>query len=396
MLPNTSASLSFPENGIRGIFETYISAMDSRNEVCPSYHFSVLKTIAGSVFGRSGYMYSGRPIYPNFYSCLIGPTGEARKTTAIFLGHDVLFQSDPDVVFLSGLATPEGLLNKLTDKNLPSKYEGVRLIAMLSEFASLLKKAKKLSGEGLIQLLSDAYDMPPFLDNPTRKKSLRAINPCVSVIALSTQDWLESSLDIDDIRGGFANRFCYYLNIIMPDVFDSYRPDVLIMADIIEYIQSRRLMYQNVQFLFDEDTLAFGKNWYSEHRAQIRNEPNELIRDAMQRLDMNSRKLALLYAMLENPLGDDRVHLKQYQAAIEVASYWKDALVTIFGNYAPIPQAKIENNILDKLSMRPCTKRTLQRTFGSSISAKQFNDAMDALIKAERVMRQSDGIMILL
>ena len=402
MFTNDSSTPTFPENGIRGIFDVYITSMRGRNEICPSYHFGVLKTIIGASLGRSGYIYGARPLYPNFYSCLIGMTGISRKTTALFLGQDVLSQSDPTVIHLNGLATAEGLLSKLVTSNDDkvmdslSESEGIRAIIGLSEFASLLKKAKKLSGDGLIQMLTLAYDMPPSLDNPTKVSPQSAKNPCVSIIALSTHEWLEESLELGDIRGGFANRFCYYLHDRMKPIPHPIEPDPELWDIVLGAIRKKREVYQqkSSRFRFDSYAMKFVENWYIYNFSVIMDEPNDLVRDVMQRVDTHARKLALLYAMLENQPDDYYIHLEQIKASVEVADYWKQSMIAIFGKYAVNEQAKTENRILQKLESKSISKRNLQRSL--SVSAKQFNDALDALIKAERIVQSKNGLLQLL
>ena len=105
----------------------------------------------------------------------------------------------------------------------------------------------------------------------------------------------------------------------------------------------------------------------------------------MQRLDSNARKLALLYAVLENPESDYKIHLAQFKRALTVANYWKDSMQRIFGLFAKDDQTKNENTIIERLRIKGRTKRELQQGLTRQMNAKQFNEALDALIKAERV-----------
>jgi hypothetical protein len=402
--PELSATLPFPKNAFRGVFEVYLEAVKERNEVCNAYHFAVLKTMIGSIIGRGTYLYTGNHIYPNFYTCLIGPTGISRKTTALSMGCSMLLRTDPNVITFSNLATPEGLISKLVVPNedddellsdptmqarinATSETEGFRVLVGLSEYAALLKKAKKSSSDGLIQVLTDAYDCPQTLDNPTRHSPLCAVAPCVSIVALSTQEWLEGSLNLEDIRGGFANRFCYYLHELTPPVPRPTPPDENLLGGVIKHVHETRGYYQqhHIDFNFDNETGAFVDRWYSKNREVILNEKNELVRDTMQRLDSNARKLALLYAVLENEAGDHQIHLDQFEAALEVATYWKDATHLIFGLFAKDEQTKNENLIIKRLRAKLLTRRELQHRVSRSMNAKAFNEALDALIKAERV-----------
>lgn len=406
----------FPASAWRGVFEVYRRGVHGKNEVCDAYHFAMLKSVAGIIFGRTAYIYTGRYLYPNFYTCLIGTTGLSRKTTALDLGRTLLGNTDPNVISFSGLATPEGLLSKLqipapeddAESNeaqklslfmqaridATSSYEGFRALIGLSEYAALLKKSKKSASDGLIQMLTEAYDCPLALENPTRYAPLKAVKPCVSLVALSTHEWLEESLDLVDIRGGFANRFCYYLHELTRPIPHPSEPDTLGMNAVVKHLHDLRMYLQkkHVRFDFDEETSHFVDEWYHENWYAIANERNELVRDAIQRLDTNARKLALLYAILENDESDCQIHIDQFKAAVEVATYWKNATVAIFGGFATDTQARNENKLVDRLSQRPRTRRQLQQSVGGLMSSKAFNDALDALLRAERVL-EVDGML---
>jgi hypothetical protein len=411
----TTPDLVFPKSAFRGVFEVYIEAVKGRNEVCDAYHFAILKSVIGSIIGRGAYLYTGSRIYPNFYTCLIGMTGISRKTTALSMGRDVLQRIDPNVITFNGLATPEGLIAKLTvpneddddDEKFPdptlqpridatSEYEGFRALVGLSEYAALLKKAKKSSSDGLIQVLTDAFDCPPSLDNPTRHSPLKAVNPCVSIVALSTQSWLEESLNLEDIRGGFANRFCYYTHELTPPIPSPTQPDENLLGTLIETVHKIREYYQkrHIEFNFDDETSEFVDNWYGENRQAILAEKNELVRDTMQRLDSNARKLALLYAILENGADDNQIHLVHFETALEVATYWKDAMQEIFGVFAKDEQTKNEEAVLERLRTKPRTKRGLQQSLHRKLNAKSFNEALDALLRAEQVIEVAGKLTV--
>ena len=121
----TAPDLVFPGSAFHGIFEIYLEAVSGVNEVCDSYHFAVFKTLVGSIIGRGAYLYTGAKVYPNFYSCLIGDTGISRKTTALSMGRSVLERIDANVIRLNGLATPEGLIAKLTIPDEDGDDEGI-------------------------------------------------------------------------------------------------------------------------------------------------------------------------------------------------------------------------------------------------------------------------------
>jgi DNA primase len=397
----SASDFVFPQEAWRGIFETYRQAQEGTTEAPEQYHFAVFKTIAGTIIGRSCYVWNGRNLYPNFYTVLIGPTRRSRKTTAMDRGEKLLQDTDPLVIILRGLATPEGLISRLQIPEaegldgLPeieqqrvasvSEHEGYRMLVCCNEFASLLRKAKKESSSGLIQTLTDAYDCKDTLDNPTRISPLSAKNPFVSMIALSTREWLEKSLDVDDIYGGFVNRNMFYLWTETQPLHNPDEVNEMLMNEIKMKLHGVRDEKKggHVKYTFSGETDKLLKEWYDkDYYAKYE---NEIIDAAIQRIDENVRKLALLYAILENDTDDLNIHTDQLRAAITVGEYWKASATRLFGLFGFSQAARSEMKIIELLEQRNHTKREIQQKIGGNMSASEFNQTIEALVKAERI-----------
>lgn len=393
--------LVFPQEAWRGIFETYRQVQEGTTEAPAQYHFAVFKTIAGAIIGRSCYLWNGRYLYPNFYSVLIGPTKRSRKTTAMSRGETLLQDTDPLVIVLRGLATPEGLISRLQIPEaeeldgLPeieqqrtvsvSEHEGYRMLVCCNEFASLLRKAKKESSSGLIQILTDAYDCKDSLDNPTRTLPLSAKKAFVSMIALSTREWLERSLDVDDIYGGFVNRNTFYLWTGTQPLHNPNKVNDVLMNEIkmkLHHVRNEK-KGGHTEYTFSDEADDFLREWYEKnYYAEYE---NEIVDAAAQRIDENVRKLALLYAVLENDTGDLNIHLDQLRAAITVGEYWQTTVTQIFSKFGFSKIARAEMKIIELLEQANHTKREIQRRIGGNMSASEINQSIEALLKAERI-----------
>ena len=107
-------SVPFPESLIEGVFDEYVEAYNGCTEVSSSFLFGTLKTVIGASLGRRVSLAGTVPIYPNFFTCVVGHTALARKSTALHLAEHILGQADMGVFILRSLATPEGLLAALT------------------------------------------------------------------------------------------------------------------------------------------------------------------------------------------------------------------------------------------------------------------------------------------
>lgn len=406
----------FPQEAWRGVFEKYRQAQEGTTEAPDQYHFAVLKTVAGIVVGRTAYVWNGRKLFPNFYSVLIGPTTKSRKSTAASRGTSLLSDidetgevlgADPLVLILRGLSTPAGLLAQLRGQNEAeglsgieydramsiSPCEGYRAVIVINEFASLLRQAKKEHGSGLIQLLNDAYDCLPELHNPTRVDPTAAKNTAVAMICLSTREWLENTLDIADIYGGYVCRNLFYEWTQTEPISDPDETDRVLLNEVTMKLQRIRQDYEErgkcqVKYQFSIEAKPILKDWYDE--CYYREYPSEMIAAATQRIDENVRKLALLYAVLENEFGDLTIHADQLQAAITVGRYWEQTAMRLFGKFGFTKEARNEQRIIEALEQKEYTKRDLQQHFGSSMSAKEFNDIVDALLKSDQIHWKAD------
>jgi len=399
--PKKETGIVFPEQAWRGIFETYRQAQIGTTEAPDCYHFGIFKTVAGVILGRGCYVWNGRNLYPNFFTVLIGPTRKSRKTTAKSRGETLLADTDPLVIVQRGLATPEGLIGRLQvpdedDLNgLPeieqqramsvSESEGYRMLVCINEFASLLKKAKKETGSGLIPTLTDAYDCQDSLDNPTLRCPLSARKPFLSMVALSTKVWLETNLDADDIHGGFVNRHLFYLWKQTEPLHNPPQPNGFLLNKIKNKLHEIRKAkagkHEEFTFSNEADTILkewYIKNYYVEYDSEI-------VDAAVQRVDENLRKLSLLYAVLENEPNDTEIKADQLQAAIAVGKYWETTAIEIFGKFGATPATRSEVKILEILSGKPLAKSEIHLKMSGVITAKQIDEMLKHLISVGRV-----------
>lgn len=418
--PKEKTGLVLPSEAWRGIFETYRQAQIGTIEAPEQYHFGVFKTVAGIVVGRTAYVQSGRKLYPNFYSVLIGPTTRSRKSTAANRGTSLLSDisetgepvgADPLVLILRGLSTPAGLLAQLRGQNTDdeglsqreydramstSPCEGYRALIVINEFASLLRQAKKEHGSGLIQLLTDAYDCFNELHNPTKVDPTVAKNAVISMLCLSTQEWLENTLDIADVYGGYVCRNLFYEWTQTEPIPNPDEANQALLNEVTMKLQGIRRAYEErgkrqLKYQFSAEAKPILEDWYIER--YYRDYPSEVIAAATQRIDENVRKLALLYAVLENEPDDLTIHADQLQAAVAVGEYWEQTATRLFGKFGFTKGARNERRIIELLERKDHTRREIQQHFGGSMEAKELNQTLSALMQAEtiRKARRKEG-----
>ena len=412
-------TVPFPQSLITGVFDEYVSAYAGRTEVSPSFLFGTLKTIIGVSVGRRVSIAGTTPIYPNFFSCVVGHTALARKSTSLHLAESMLDQADMGVFVLRSVATPEGLLAALQvpddndeddDKNtglvdnesqlemikdqVQPGVEGMRTCLSLDEFSHMLKKAGKTHGDGLIQMLSTAYNYPKKLQHPTRVDPLVADHPCVSLISATTLHWLESSLKLEDIQGGFANRITYYLGSEAEQdwIFEDQPGDHIRLGHVAGAINDIRLKYpEPVQFRFDPEVSAAGQAWYENHRRTLVAQDNPLVIMASARTDLHVKKVALLFSILDNAPDDFQIHLPAFEKATVLAEYLQKVVEHLYANFNFSEEKRLETKIIEILTKKSgITAREIGRKIKWA-SAKQVNEACKELFDSGALSKNEAG-----
>lgn len=404
-------TVPFPDSVMTGVFDDYWRAYFGCTEVSKSFLFGTLKTAIGASLGRRVSLAGTMPLYPNFFTCCVGHTALARKSTALALAESILDTADQGVFTLRSAATPEGLLAALTLVDEESELhgnseklsmmrdqivegvEGMRMMLSIDEFSHLLKKAGKTHGDGLIQMLSTAYNMPTKLQHPTRVDPLVADSPCVSMLGATTLHWLESSLKLEDIQGGFANRITYYLGSESVDyLFEDKPGDAKRLTRVAKEINALRIKYpQPTQFRFDPETAVAGQRWYEQHRTELSQESNPLIIMASARTDVHVKKLALLFSAIENAEDDHEIHIEAFDKALVLSEYLQKVVSHLYANFNFSDEKRLETKILELLAKKPnSTARELKRQIMWA-SSKQVNETCEELFKDGSISRYEAG-----
>lgn len=419
-----SQIIEFPTDLITGIFNEYIRAYFGCTEVSPSFLFGTLKTLIGSSLGRRVSLAGTHPLFPNFFTCIVVHTALARKSTALTCAEHLINQADRGVFILRSLSTPEGLISALIppdsykhgsalpmtdledDKKAPTgiaatmggntsqletmlvesdvDVEGFRICLSIDEFSHLLKKAGKPHGDGLIQMLATAYNFPSKLQLPTRVSPLSAVHPCVTMIGATTLHWLESSLKLEDIQGGFANRITYYLGSEAEQdwLFEDQPGDPVRLAQVAKEINRLRLKYpDHVQFRFTPEASVEGQKWYESHRKALMQEKNPLVIMAAARTDVHVKKTALLFAALDNAPDDCEIRKEDLEKAILLSEYLQKVVAHIYSNFNFSDEKRLETKIIEVLEKRGAslTAREVKQQIIWA-SSKDVNAALKELV----------------
>lgn len=168
----------------------------------PLFHLWTGISLLSAALGNDAWVWSwGRRICANLWTVLLAPSGILRKTTALNIGQGVLMDSSAG---LADRAWPsewsfEGLLATMAQK--PA---GILFVREFKRFNAALMR--DYAG-GSKELLVDTYDNPERESRRTKQDGEVTVEfPAPSILAATTMDWFEASLQRDDIGGGFLSR----------------------------------------------------------------------------------------------------------------------------------------------------------------------------------------------
>lgn len=413
----------FPQNdAFFGRFDLLWQAYGNKCEICPAYHFASALAQVSVALGRKVKIAINGEHYPNFYQAILGPTHLAAKSpirertaNAMSVFHQVEPNGSrpsgdwiecPDRVQMfktvNSVGSVEGLREMLSTHECSNGKEspldwykdsnGVRLFLHIDELGSLLGKSQQKATQNITQELTQLYN--PSRDpvrNPTRGKPTRADNPVINIFGCTTLEWFEKFLDLDQVLGGFTNRFVFYRHEQQPlkPVFDE--PDWGAYAkwrNVLCYLAADSLESEVQKFTFDESVLKDWESWYVSIKAPLVENPDSIESKANVRVTTHAIKLALIYAAMNNNPDDNEVHMEAWNAAKTVAKYWAEVAGLTFQDIDFDRRTKIEQKILkalDGLGGR-ASRRELQRKIGNKFcSAEELNRSLDALYASQQI-----------
>lgn len=183
--------------------------------------------ITSSILKRSCWLewIDGDPLYPNFFSILIGPPGLFKKSAIISRGkkvligaydyiQNILINEEKRTRIFGGKISPEAIteLMKPTtrrvimpDKRILSIDKGSELIVMNGELATML--GRQQYNTGLIERLTAFYDSEDVHDDMTIGRGDNQLrNIFFNLIGGATPSSFEESLPVGASGGGFLSR----------------------------------------------------------------------------------------------------------------------------------------------------------------------------------------------
>ena len=416
-------------------FTHYVSAHVGRNEICPAYLFAMGITQVGSLLGRSVWIEGQpQPLYPNIYALMLGKSTVSRKSTSKDMCVSQLGKVEengiaPPLAMTSAVSTPEGLIDMLRTEEVLSmqrrdedeegnkrtvhykervevydqlaEFEGVRLLLHIDEIRSLFTKRQQRSSAGTIAALTEGYNCPTRMNVPSKTSNQTAMYPTINILGCTTMSWFENGIRTEDIHGGFANRFMFFTHEPMPPVPFAESADAEFLRLWLGHLQDVRSHYEgkHQKFTLGESVREASAELYVTDLNRLRMQDDEIILSASARIREQIMKLALIFTVLENDVGDTIVSQSSWEKAVKVGDYLVEVNAHLFGSLVKNERAEDEQRILDALARRDnkATRREIRQSINSkTMDSRSMNDAIDSMLTSEVLLAVKDGRKTLL
>ena len=191
------------------MFGKYRDLVAGTTEASDNYHYADFLVIFGCTLAHRVSVHYAGPLYPNFYVCNIGRTGESRKTTAANRAKSLCLklnstQEEEEEYRTFSIMNQIGSIEALYDSL--SGKKRIRLI-YYNELGSLMAKAQQSGTSNIITDLTNLWDIQERINPSTRRVRVNCEYPFVSILACSTIEWLYKYISLENIYSGFANRW---------------------------------------------------------------------------------------------------------------------------------------------------------------------------------------------
>jgi hypothetical protein len=329
----------------------------------------------------------------------VGATAKARKGTSA-RPVDRLFSDIPNEFVISSnssdmngslyipaktspgpLSSGEGLLWQVSDMNTESDKQK-RLFILDEELAAALKSTERHGNilSTTIRRLWDSGDIEPL----TKNDKIIVKGAHVGIVTHITMEELKGSLKAVELHNGLANRFLWIFSSrskLVANPMPMPREELTaIQKQIISIIQKKT--FNAVKMELTNEASELWEKLYPE----ISKDHPGLVGSVINRAEPQIKRLAIIYALIDNKYEIDIPHIKAARA------FWDYAEASAKYIFSRHDENSLREKIITALRLGEKSKSELHKVFNNNIDAKKINDALDELINSEAIESRQEFI----
>jgi hypothetical protein len=339
------------------------------------FHSWVAITMISAVMRRQTWVDRGfrsLRLYPNTYVMIVGPPGRQKKSTAIRLGMDMLYEADPTIQIFQERMTPEGVMLAMNRINASVKGQTINMESSLLLVASELTTmfgADQSQAARMISFLTRWYDCPdvfPYLTAAHGK--LEFFNLYPTFLGASPETML--GIIPVEAQGGLLSRMVFIHSeerkrIPRPKAGSGY-------AALVDQLK----LIGTYQGAFTETKGA--QNYFDDWYMTIPDEANPSTATFMERLPDHVLKLACILAASKDTMTID-VHV--LEGAISMMDITIPGIQHVMSHVSASDFAQLVMRVLSQIQQfGPMVKQQVYTANRFSASVEEINQALSDLI----------------
>jgi hypothetical protein len=377
--PLDCAPLQFPEAAWSGLFGQWRDVVAPCTEAPLEFLWASFLVNVGLMLGRNVWIESPQPLYPNFYVLLLGQTGDARKSTALWLARQLLKRIDKDIEIVTGIVSTEGLFDRL------AKHDDTRALGYVDEFRSLLSVGRRQGTRDLLPKLNSLIYCPDQETIDRRKDPTTVIRPFFSLISATAQDYVSDLLSDLELSGGMLNRFLMVAGDEQPPKAIVQAPSDQEWSVIASRLQVVRDQYSEPRrMLWSKEAQGLWTGFYTEWRT-VRKGWDNKSQSLTARIQEHIQKIAMVYATLA---GEALISARTLATAITIGEWLEKTILRLFEDVGLDAFSRAEQTVLKIVrDRRRIPRRGLQQMVSKrGINGRLFGDVLKSLAANEHIV----------
>ena len=333
-----------------------------------SYHTWVgISLIAGALQRKVYLNWGHETIYPNMYIVLVGPSGKARKGTALTIGKDIL--QDIGISLTSESITREALIRDMKDALDSFQDESTGKLRYHCALTAISDELSVFLGQNDVKFLADLtdwYDSRKSWTYRTKGAGTDKIQGvCFNILGATAPDWLQSILPQEAVGGGFTSRIIFVVEEdkgkIVPEPIYT-KEDEELRGMLVRDLE--RISTLTGEMRFSDKGKQKYINWYKKYENDMR-DGKFVIEDTrftgyMERKATHLRKLSMV---LSAARSSERIITEvDLSKALSLLAQAEKKMPKTFGGLGTSQYSDITNKVLNLIQARgELTRSNLMR-----------------------------------
>jgi len=362
----------------------------SYSEAPASYHtWTGISCIAGAL-QRKVYIKWPRPIYPNNFIILVGPSGHARKNDAIQEGKVMLKSLTMPII--SDDNSPESIIQQLAEDCAITFNDGDRTKVQTTATAftpELATFTGNRNGKFLVYL-TDWYDCADSWERRTKHQGIDTIRGlCFNLLGATAPDWIPYILTEEATGGGFTSRCIFIVEedkgkiVADPNLL---RPSPALKEDLLFDLECINMLTGELKF--DEEAYELYTAWYIETmESDQRGDwaiPDPLFRGYCARRATHIKKLCMA---LSTSRGDSlEISGADWERGLNLLTAAENKMPNVFARVGTAAYVQQTADILAYITQnKKVTKADIMNRFYRSVDGTTLEVVIKVLVDMKKI-----------